>query len=113
LYRLDASPAGFQWLQRDPYGQSVFAWLRKGQDDDRVIVAVANLTPQVLHDYRLGVPRAGSYRECLNTDAADYGGSGQGNLGGVVAEEYGHDGQPASLRITLPPLATLLLEFDD
>ena len=54
--------------------------------------------------------RAGRYRERLNTDAADYGGSGQGNLGGVLAEDRGYDGQPASMTVTLPPLATVFFE---
>jgi 1,4-alpha-glucan branching enzyme len=112
MYRLDASPAGFEWLQHDPEGRSVFAWLRKGGEGEPVVVAISNLTPKTWHDYRLGVPRTGSYRERLNTDAADYGGSGQGNLGAAVAEDRGHDGQPASVRITLPPLATVLFEFD-
>ena len=72
---------------------------------------VCNLTPQTHFEFRLGVPRAGFYRERLNTDAIDYGGSGQGNLGGVAADAEGRDGQPYSLLLTLPPLATLVLEF--
>jgi 1,4-alpha-glucan branching enzyme len=113
LYQLDTSPAGFEWLQQDAGRQSVFAWLRKGHDAERFVVAITNLTAQVHRDYHIGVPRAGRYRECLNTDADHYGGSGQGNLGSVVAESEPWNGQPASIRLTLPPLATLILEFAD
>ncbi|HEY5740238.1 MAG TPA: 1,4-alpha-glucan branching protein GlgB [Gammaproteobacteria bacterium] len=111
LHRLDASPEGFEWLQADSSEQSVFAWIRRGGDGEREIVAIANLTPQTHHGYRVGAPRAGRYHERLNTDAADYGGSGQGNLGGVLAEDRGYDGQPASMVVTLPPLATVFFEF--
>ena len=110
LYQLDASPQGFEWLQQDAR-QSIFAWLRRGHDAERFIIVISNLTPQTHHDYLIGVPRAGHYRECLNTDAGDYGGSGHGNLGSVVAEVRTHDGRPASLSITLPPLATVIFEF--
>ena len=113
LYQLDASAAGFEWLQQDAGGQSVFAWLRKSYDAEHFVVAITNLTAQVHHHYRIGVPRAGRYRECLNTDAEHYGGSGQGNLGSVVADSEPRDGRPASFSITLPPLATLILEFAD
>jgi len=111
LYRLDTSPEGFAWLQADSSGQSVFAWLRRGGDGEREVVAVVNLTPQLHRNYRVGAPRSGRYRESINTDAADYGGSGQGNLGGVLAEEQPYDGQPASMTITLPPLAAVFLEY--
>jgi 1,4-alpha-glucan branching enzyme len=113
LYELDASPAGFEWLQVDAGGQSVFAWLRKGRDGERALVSISNLTPRTCHDYRVGVPRAGDYRECLNTDADHYGGSGQGNLGVATAEHLAYDGQPASMRITLPPLATVFFEYGE
>jgi 1,4-alpha-glucan branching enzyme len=113
LYQLDASPAGFEWLQVDAGGQSVFAWLRKGHQGELTVVSITNLTPRTWHDYRVGVPLAGRYRECLNTDADCYGGSGQGNLGGATAEAQACDGQPASMSITLPPLATVYFEYDE
>ncbi len=111
LYRQDSSPDGFRWLQLGPDGNSVFAWLRYDGGVDAFAVVVCNLTPQTHFEYRLGVPLAGFYRERLNTDAIEYGGSGQGNLGGIAADVVGHDGQPYSLLLTLPPLATLVLEF--
>ncbi len=109
LYQGDASPAGFQWLQVANRRQSIFAWLRRGEGDNLVVVVV-NMTPQTHSQYRLGVPRPGWYRECVNTDAQVYGGSGQGNGGGVTAGCEGWDDQPCSLYLRLPPLATLILE---
>ncbi|MBN7798546.1 1,4-alpha-glucan branching protein GlgB [Parahaliea mediterranea] len=109
LYRRDCEPGGFTWLQPDRRGMSLFAWLRLGGEGAPPVVVVANFTPRVHHGYRVGAPRAGWYAECLNTDASEYGGSGQGNLGGAMADDRGADGQPCSLAITVPPLATLIL----
>jgi 1,4-alpha-glucan branching enzyme len=110
LYLGDCEPGGFSWLQADRREESVFAWLRGGQDAAPVLV-VANFTPRVHHGYCIGVPQPGWYEECINTDAGDYGGSGQGNMGGAIAEPRPADGQPCSLRLTLPPLATLILVY--
>jgi 1,4-alpha-glucan branching enzyme len=73
---------------------------------------VCNFTPVVRRDYRLGVPRGGYYRERVNTDAGEYGGSGVGNAGGQMAETIAHHGKPFSLNLTVPPLATLILTLD-
>jgi 1,4-alpha-glucan branching enzyme len=111
LHAWDADPRGFRWVIGDDAGNSVFAWLRFGPEA-RPLLVVANMTPSPLHGYRLGVPAAGRWRELLNTDAADYGGSGLGNEGGVDADTVAAHGQPASLAITLPPMATLILALD-
>ncbi|AMR81177.1 1,4-alpha-glucan branching protein GlgB [Cupriavidus nantongensis] len=113
LHALDHSPEGFQWVVGDDNHNSVFAWLRRaGADSREVVLAVANMTPVPRHGYRVGVPFAGTWRECLNTDAAVYGGSNVGNGGAVTAIDVPSHGQPASLALTLPPLATLVLRFD-
>ncbi len=112
LHALDASPQGFEWLQVNSGGESVYAWLRRAADGERFVVVIANLTPQTHHDYPLGVPRAGRYAERLNSDARDYGGSGQGNAGAAIAVDGEWDQRPATLRVTLPPLATLIFEFE-
>jgi 1,4-alpha-glucan branching enzyme len=73
------------------------------------VLVVCNFTPVPRPEYRLGVPRAGRWREALNSDATEYGGSGQGNLGSVVTEPVADHGHPQSLRVRLPPLAVLVL----
>ena len=111
MHQGDHAPEGFQWLQLHNRDQSVFAWARRGIEDEDLVVIVSNMTPQTHTSYRLGVPESGWYKECINTDAFDYGGSGQGNLGGIEAQSIGHDSQPYSVEITVPPLATLMFKL--
>jgi 1,4-alpha-glucan branching enzyme len=73
-------------------------------------MVICNFTPVPRHGYRIGVPRGGYWREALNSDAAEYGGSGTGNFGGVEAEAVACDGQQHSLTLTLPPLGALFLQ---
>ena len=75
----------------------------------RPVLVVCNFTPTVHHNYRVGVPEGGYWEELLNSDATDYGGSGQGNLGGVEARRVPVHGRPQSLALTLPPLGCLFL----
>ncbi len=108
LHAGDCDARGFQWICGDDRDQSVVAYARWTPERDAVVVGVLNLTPVVRHGYRLGLPQAGRWREALNSDAARYGGSGVGNWGEVVAEEgVGHQGQPHSVVLTLPPLGAL------
>jgi 1,4-alpha-glucan branching enzyme len=93
----------------DDRAQSVFAYLRYGDWGDAPVLVVCNLTPVPRHDYRVGSSQAGAWVERFNSDAGEYGGSGMGNGGLVQAEEVGAHGQPASMVLTLPPLATLVL----
>ena len=109
LFERDTTPEGFEWVQADSSQLSVYAWLRRS--DRGVLLAVSNMTPECHHYYRLGVPAPGRYQESLNTDAEVYGGSGQGNGGGVWSQEIPWDGKPHSVVITLPPLATVLLLY--
>lgn len=76
------------------------------------LLAVSNLTAQPLHDYGVGVPRAGAWREILNTDSAHYGGSNLGNSGRLATEPMGMHGHAQRLRLTLPPLATIYLQAE-
>jgi 1,4-alpha-glucan branching enzyme len=109
LHERDAEATGFQWLISDDAENSVIAWARRGEKDDDLVLVISNFTPVPREGYRLGVPRPGFYREILNTDAAMYGGSNVGNLGGVTAEETESHGQPCSVTLTLPPLGTMML----
>ncbi|MCB1495069.1 MAG: 1,4-alpha-glucan branching protein GlgB [Bauldia sp.] len=110
LHVRDADPGGFEWVEATDADNSVYAYLRFGNQGDAPVLVVCNFTPVVREGYRLGVPRDGRWVERLNTDAAAYGGSNVGNGGAVVAESTPWQGRPASLSVTLPPLATVVLE---
>ncbi len=110
LHVYDAGVNGFEWVDASDDDNSVFSFLRKGRDARDVVLVVFNCTPLPRHDYRVGVPFGGVWRELLNTDATPFGGSGAGNLGAVAADEHAFHARPASLRLTLPPLAALYLK---
>jgi 1,4-alpha-glucan branching enzyme len=109
LHQRDTEAAGFQWLVSDDAENSVIAWARRGDDPNDVAIVISNFTPVPREAYRIGVPLPGFYQEILNTDSALYGGGNVGNLGGVSAEETESHGQPCSLSLTIPPLATVIL----
>jgi len=110
LHEHDADPNGFEWIDCHDADNSALSFLRKSKDGRQVIAAVFNFTPVPRVDYRVGVPRGGRWAEILNTDAAEYGGSGVGNLGGVDAEAVPMHGRPHSLKITLPPLGAVFFK---
>jgi len=117
LWRQDFSPDGFSWIDATDAGGNVLAFLRfpgAGGTGDRAwaVACLANFSGAPHLDYRVGLPAAGRWRELINTDAAEYGGSGVGNLGAVEAVAEPWHGQPASARLTLPPLAVLWLVPD-
>ncbi|MBO4168469.1 1,4-alpha-glucan branching protein GlgB [Cereibacter azotoformans] len=108
LHRMDCDPEGFEWIDAGDTENSVLSFLRKAPGE-KPVLAVCNLTPVVRSDYRIGVPQGGEWREILNSDAAIYGGSDVGNPGSLQAEEVSWHGRPFSVRLTLPPLATILV----
>jgi 1,4-alpha-glucan branching enzyme len=112
LHAKDTEPSGFRWVVMDDSVQSVYAYLRLGKDGDPPALIVCNFTPVPRFGYRVGVPSTGLWRELVNTDAGLYGGSNLGNGGGVQAEHYGFHDLPASVSLTLPPLATIILVLD-
>ncbi|MEM6910826.1 MAG: 1,4-alpha-glucan branching protein GlgB [Verrucomicrobiota bacterium] len=109
LHTLDHDPHGFDWLEVSDSDNSTFAFLRQDGCGHEVVVAI-NATPVPREGYRLGVPAPGPYREVFNSDAAIYGGSNQGNAGGLHSEDFGSHGRPCSLVMTLPPLAVVIFE---
>nr|WHW29817.1 putative 1,4-alpha-glucan branching protein GlgB [uncultured bacterium] len=111
LCERDCSPEGFQWLQLNNREISVFAWARWARNGESLAIVICNLTPQPHFEYMLGVPKEGWYKECINSDAKDYGGSGNGNSGGATAVVQDYDGQPYAMSITVPPLSTLIFEY--
>jgi 1,4-alpha-glucan branching enzyme len=109
LHARDCDPGGFRWVVIDGQEQSVYAYLRFGGDGDAPVLVVCNFTPVPREGYRIGVPRAGIWQEILNSDAAIYGGSNVGNGGQALADTIPRHDLPASLSLTLPPLATIIL----
>jgi 1,4-alpha-glucan branching enzyme len=110
LSRHDFDTGGFEWVDLHDWEQSVVSFLRKGDAPDDVILVICNFTPVLHTNYRVGVPRGGFWRELLNSDASIYGGSGQGNLGGIEASAVPAHGRSHSLSLTLPPLGTVYLK---
>ncbi|MBP8925692.1 MAG: 1,4-alpha-glucan branching protein GlgB [Pseudomonadales bacterium] len=98
---------GFEWIDCHDATQSVLAYLRRAGDE--VCVVLLNFTPVPRHDYRIGVPLCGAWRELLNTDSRYYGGSDSGNAEPMNSEPRAHMGRPFSLTLTLPPLAAIVL----
>jgi 1,4-alpha-glucan branching enzyme len=107
LHMCDCRPDGFSWIDCNDVAQSVLCLLRKARANDALILVVCNFTPVPRHNYRVGVPRGGEWKEILNSDATIYGGSGQGNLGGVEASPINWHGQAWSVNLVLPPLAVV------
>ena len=104
LHARDCEGEGFEWLVVDDAQASVFAWLRKAPGEPPVAV-VCNMTPALHDHYRLPLPHAGRWREVLNSDAAIYGGSGQGNMGAITALD-------GAAHVILPPLSCLMFQFE-
>ena len=113
LFEYDTKPEGFEWVEENNADVSVFAWLRKGSDGTAPVLVVSNFTPVAREEHRIGVPQAGRWIERLNTNAAQYGGDGRGNLGAVDSEAIAAQGRADSLGVFLPPLTTLFFELDD
>ncbi len=112
LHENDCDPKGFEWIDCTDSESTAIAFLRKGRDQNDTVLVVANFTPVVRDDYRVGVPSGGFWSEALNTDAECFGGSGVGNLGGVEATQEPFHGRPFSLSLTLPPLSVLVLRCE-
>src|SRR5437667_8300553 len=111
LWQQDDSFEGFEWIDFHDAGNSVVSFVRKSREGE-MIVFIVNATPIVRHNYRLGVPGAGFYREIINTDAETYGGGNIGNLGGVRSEDRQWMGREHSVLIQLPPLATVAFKLE-
>jgi len=108
LHEIDFSHDGFEWIDWNDRDNSIFSWLRRDRAGNFVL-CICNMTPVVRDGFRLGVPASGRYREIINTDLVDYGGSGVVNEA-LEAIEEGWHGRPCSLTLTLPPLATIMLQ---
>lgn len=113
LYEMDCDSNGFEWLDSQNSEQSILIYLRRGRAGTAPALVVVNLTPTRYDNYCVGVPLPGYYRECLNTDSVKYGGSNVGNSGGVSSQNKPYAGQPNQLSLAIPPLATMIFEWQD
>jgi len=110
LHQVDFHYTGFEWIDFHDRASSVISFLRKSYDGKDKVIVVCNFTPVPRHNYRIGVPEQGQYKEILNSDSSYYGGSNVGNLGLINAEFIQHNYRPYSLNLTLPPLAVIFLK---
>lgn len=109
LWQVDFDWNGFQWIDCNDNENSVVSFIRKAEDPSDYIVAVCNFTPEVRHDYRIGVPEKGSYIEVFNSDDEAFGGSGVKNEGEIKTEDVKWHDRDQSILLTIPPMATIYL----
>ena len=107
LWKHDYDPQGFYWIDASDREASVLSFVRQDPEGKDPIAVILNLTPVPRLRYRIGLPKPGKWREVVNSDAAVYGGSNVGNMGGVVATEHKCHGKPYSAEFTLPPLSII------
>ncbi|MSR66693.1 MAG: 1,4-alpha-glucan branching protein GlgB [Pedosphaera sp.] len=112
LWQADYDENGFYWVDCTDKANCVAAFIRQAPGHSRPVLVVIHLTTGVQRDYRLGLPQGGYWRELLNSDSAEYGGSNVGNSGGVTAEMIGSHHQACSARFTLPPLGILVFQAE-
>ncbi len=110
LHEIDFTPDGFEWIDFKDADNSIFSYLRKGSSPSDQVLVVCNFTPVPRLNYRVGVPTGGFWKEILNSDAQEYGGSGWGNFGGLEAAPVPAHGKSSSLSLAIPPLAILILK---
>jgi 1,4-alpha-glucan branching enzyme len=109
LWERDNAPEGFGWIDANDADNNVFSFFRTGATPGEYLVCIANLAPTPRTGFRVGLPKKGRFEEILNTDGENYGGSGVGNMGSVVAEPIPWHGLEHSAEITLPPLGVVWL----
>ena len=107
LHQVDFSWEGYQWIDFHDVDNTILSFMRRARDASDFVIVVANFTPVPREGYRVGVPKAGFYREILNSDAACFGGSNLGNAGGLPSDPMPWQGQPHSILLTVPPLAVV------
>jgi 1,4-alpha-glucan branching enzyme len=110
LHQVDFSGEGFEWVDCMNADDSIIGFIRKAKDPNDFLLVVCNFTP-VVRSYRMGVPRAGYYREIFNSDSSHYAGTNVGNYPGLMADaSLPHHGRPASIELTLPPLGVSIFK---
>jgi 1,4-alpha-glucan branching enzyme len=112
LWESDYDAEGFYWLDCSDREHSVLSFVRQSPDRKSLLLIVLNLTPVFRHNYRIGLPEPGFWREALNSDAEIYGGANHGNFGGVHAEEQRMHNQPYSAALALPPMSIVIFKHE-
>ena len=110
FYEEDFDYRGFEWIEHSNADDSVISYIRKAHDFNDYMIVICNFTPVVRHDYRLGVNEICGYQEIFNSDDTNYWGSGIKNDGTIYAENVEWNCKPNSIRLTLPPLSTIVLK---
>ena len=110
LYEKQFESDGFEWVNHGDYQNSVLSYLRKGKDEDHIIICICNFTPVVREDYELGIPFDGTWTEVLNSDAKAYGGTGLSVNTDLKVEKDPRNDRDFHLKLKLPPLAAVVLE---
>ena len=111
LHDIDFEENGFEWIDCANHGESILSYVRKGRDTDELIVVICNFTPTVREGFRMGVPRAGTYKEIFNSDSSFYAGSNVGNGLGAESEKIEWNGRENSITINVPPLGVAFLKW--
>jgi 1,4-alpha-glucan branching enzyme len=110
LYEMDCESGGFEWVDANDALQSTISFVRKGKSNNDITLVVCNFTPTTYLNYRVGTPCGGSWKELLNSDATEYGGSGQENPKILRASNTPTHGRPCSIEVNLPPLAVVFFK---
>lgn len=113
FWEVDFDWNGFEWIDCNDSENSIITFVRKADNDADFLVVLCNFTPEVRHDYRIGVPKKGEYHEVFNSDAEEFGGSGVKNEGTLHTEDVSWHDREQSLVITVPPMATIYLRHKD
>jgi 1,4-alpha-glucan branching enzyme len=111
LHERDCEADGFRWIVGDDHDNCVTVFARFDKAREAIVIVVSNFTPVPRYGYRIGAPRAGFWREIINTDSPAYGGSGLGNSEGLHTQNAQSHGFPCSIELLCPPLATIMLEW--
>ena len=109
LYELDHRHSGFEWIDVNNAEQSIFSFIRKGSREDDYLIFVCNFTPTVYHDYLIGVPQKGSYREIMNSDDEKFGGSGVVNKKVIKTIDTPFHGKANSIKLSIPPFGITIV----
>ncbi len=113
LWELDYDSKGFNWIEADNSEQSIVIFTRHDNNEKDTLLFLVNFKSDVYYDYQIGVPYYAKYEEIFNTDSEKYGGSNQVIEDILIAEKIPFQGQDFSIKIKVPPMATLILKVNE